>query len=100
MPYVTWELIIGGKSTTVTLCPGSTHRLKSPIVFTAPHQSLATEGNPLGRERALIIVEGEDQAVAIKCVAVMFSGHFPRPHSSLQSGLQRMLICDGPLSRH
>lgn len=50
----------------MTLCQGSTHRLKNPIMFTAPRQTLTTEGDPKGRERAMLIVEGEDQAVAIK----------------------------------
>lgn len=50
----------------MTLCQGSTHRLKNPIMFTSPRQTLATEGIPKGRERALLIVEGKDQAVAVK----------------------------------
>ncbi|EIW73699.1 hypothetical protein TREMEDRAFT_24408 [Tremella mesenterica DSM 1558] len=55
----------GGKGTTVLLCPGSVHRLRNPVVFTAPRQTLTTEGDPAGRERAMLIVEGEDQATAI-----------------------------------
>ena len=31
-------------------------------------QTITTQGNPKGRERALLIVEGENQAVAIKFV--------------------------------
>lgn len=49
----------------VTLCQGSTHRLKNPIVFTHPRQTLMTEGAPKGRERAMLIVEGAKQVTAI-----------------------------------
>lgn len=60
----------GDKSVTVSLCAGSVHRLKTPIVFTAHHQTLTTEGNSTGRDRALIIVEGSDQSIAIRSVPV------------------------------
>jgi len=50
----------------VTLCPGSVHRLNQSIAFTAGRQTLTTEGDPKGRERAMLIVEGEKQATAIK----------------------------------
>ncbi|WWD18457.1 hypothetical protein CI109_102909 [Kwoniella shandongensis] len=56
----------GGTGTTVTLCPGSVHRLNSSIVFTSERQTITTEGNPKGRERALLIVEGANVATAIK----------------------------------
>jgi len=62
------QLMAGGKLAVVTLCQGSTHRLKNPILFDSPRQTLSTEGNPKGRERALLVVEGKDQAVAIKSV--------------------------------
>jgi hypothetical protein len=35
-------------------------------MFDSPRQTLTTEGNPTDRERAMLIVEGEDQAVAVK----------------------------------
>lgn len=47
------------------LCAGSVHRLQSPIRFTSSRQTLTTEGNPTGRGRALIVVEGAQQATAI-----------------------------------
>ena len=50
----------------VSLCPGSVHNLKSAIIFTAARQTLTTEGNPKGRERAMLIVEGAEQSVAIQ----------------------------------
>ncbi|KAK4689550.1 hypothetical protein P7C73_g574, partial [Tremellales sp. Uapishka_1] len=56
----------GGKGTLVALCPGSVHRLQAPIIFTAPQQTLTTEGNVKGRERAMLIVEGAEQATAIR----------------------------------
>jgi len=43
--------------------------LKNPITFTKARQTLTTEGNPKGRDRAMLIVEGENQAVAIKWVS-------------------------------
>ena len=55
----------GGKGATVTLCPGSVHRLNESIAFTAPRQTLTTEGDPKGRERAMLIVEGELLASAV-----------------------------------
>ena len=58
----------GGKGATVTLCKGSVHRLNESIAFTAGRQTLTTEGNPTGRERAMIIVEGENLSSAILCV--------------------------------
>lgn len=59
---------IGGESTTVTLCPGSVHRLNSSIIFTAPSQTLTTLGNPKDRNRAMLVVDGEDLACAIRYV--------------------------------
>lgn len=56
----------GGKGAVVSLCPGSVHRLNSTIFFTAPRQTLTTEGNPTGRDRALLVVEGKDQAIAVQ----------------------------------
>lgn len=58
----------GGKGAVVTLCQGSVHRLNESIAFTAPRQTLTTEGDPKGRERAMIIVEGEKTATAILSV--------------------------------
>ncbi|TXT13540.1 hypothetical protein VHUM_00907 [Vanrija humicola] len=59
-------LSAGGKGTTVSLCPGSVHRLQAPVVFTAPQQTLNTAGGlKEGRDRAMLVVEGKDQAVAI-----------------------------------
>ncbi|KAJ9103736.1 hypothetical protein QFC21_002196 [Naganishia friedmannii] len=57
---------IGGPRTTVTLCPGSIHRLQAPIEFTAQGQVLTTQGNVQGWKRAMLLVEGEDQSMAIK----------------------------------
>ncbi|KAI9631985.1 pectin lyase fold/virulence factor [Dioszegia hungarica] len=64
----------GGKGATVTLCPGSVHRLNSTIYFTAPRQTLTTEGNPTGRDRALLVVEGPDQATAVQADCKKCSG--------------------------
>jgi len=58
----------GGKGAVVTLCPGSVHRLNASIAFTAGRQTLTTEGDPTGRERAMLIVEGENLATAIEYV--------------------------------
>lgn len=55
----------GGKGATVSLCPGSVHRLNESIAFTAGRQTLTTEGNPKGRERAMLIVEGKELSSAI-----------------------------------
>jgi hypothetical protein len=60
----------GGKGAVVSLCAGSVHRLYSPVVYTAPRQTLTTEGNVKGRERAMLIVEGQDQAIAILYVGI------------------------------
>ncbi|OXB37448.1 hypothetical protein LQV05_003528 [Cryptococcus neoformans] len=59
-------LALGGEGTTVTLCPGSVHRLNSSIIFTAPSQTLTTLGNPKDRNRAMLVVDGEDLACAIR----------------------------------
>ncbi len=56
----------GGADTNVQLCPGSMHRLQSPIFFTASGQVLTTEGDPTDRMRAMILVEGETQSVAVQ----------------------------------
>lgn len=69
----------GGKGATVSLCPGSVHRLNESIAFTAGRQTLTTEGNPKGRERAMIIVEGKDLSTAILCV---FTGVLTRGRGS------------------
>jgi hypothetical protein len=63
----------GGKGATVTLCPGSVHRLNDSIAFTANRQTLTTEGDPKGRERAMLIVEGEKLATAILYVHIRHS---------------------------
>lgn len=55
----------GGKGAIVSLCPGSVHRLNESIAMTAGRQTLTTEGDPKGRERAMIIVEGANLASAI-----------------------------------
>lgn len=60
-----FELTTGGEGATVSLCPGSVHHLQAPIRFTAPLQTLTTHGDAVGHDRAMIIVEGEDQSVAI-----------------------------------
>lgn len=39
--------------------------MNESIAFTAARQTLTTEGDPKGRERAMIIVEGENTATAI-----------------------------------
>ncbi|ODO05275.1 hypothetical protein L198_01967 [Cryptococcus wingfieldii CBS 7118] len=55
----------GGEGATVTLCPGSVHRLNASVQFTAPSQTITTLGNPKDRERAMLLVDGPDLAVAI-----------------------------------
>lgn len=55
----------GGVGATVSLCPGSVHHLYAPIRFNAPRQTLTTSGQVGGHDRAMIIVQGDDQAVAI-----------------------------------
>ena len=40
--------------------------LHDSIVFTAARQTLTTEGNPKGRERAMLVVKGQNLAVAIR----------------------------------
>lgn len=67
-------LRIGGAHTTVVLCPGSVHRLQHPIQFTAPYQTLTTEGDRRDYLRALLIVDGEDQATAIQADCSQCSG--------------------------
>ena len=57
--------IDGGPSTKVLLCPSKTYRLKTPIVFTAADQELATEGYPTGPDRATVLIAG-DFATAIQ----------------------------------
>ena len=75
----------GGKGAVVTLCPGSVHRLNASIAFTAGRQTLTTEGDPKGRERAMLIVEGEQLATAIEYVlnlcSVRDSIRAPREHA-------------------
>ncbi|WWC96110.1 hypothetical protein V866_002977 [Kwoniella sp. B9012] len=56
----------GGAGTTVTLCSGSVHRLNSSILFTAEKQTLTTENDEKGLNRATLIVEGPDQSAAIR----------------------------------
>lgn len=62
--------VAGGRGAVVELCPGSVHRLQEPIRFTAPRQTLTTSlvnGEEVeAHSRAMIIVEGEEQATAIK----------------------------------
>jgi hypothetical protein len=75
----------GGKGAVVTLCPGSVHRLNASVAFTAGRQTLTTEGDPKGRERAMLIVEGEQLATAIEYVLyfcpVRVSTRGPRIHA-------------------
>jgi hypothetical protein len=61
----------GGKGAVVTLCSGSVHRLNASVAFTAGRQTLTTEGDPKGRERAMLIVEGESLATAIEYVPLL-----------------------------
>jgi hypothetical protein len=63
----------GGKGAVVSLCQGSVHRLNQSIAFTAGRQTLTTEGEPKGRERAMLIVEGENLATAIKYVPLLYA---------------------------
>ena len=56
----------GGRGTQVALCPRSLFRLQSPILFTAEDQALYTEGYPTDESRAMLIVEGQNQSMAIK----------------------------------
>ncbi|WWC62592.1 uncharacterized protein I303_105189 [Kwoniella dejecticola CBS 10117] len=74
----------GGVGTTVTLCSGSVHRLNSSILFTAEKQTLTTENDEKGLDRALLIVEGADQAAAIRADCQQCS------HATIKS-----LIIDG-----
>ncbi|BEJ14967.1 hypothetical protein CspHIS471_0407340 [Cutaneotrichosporon sp. HIS471] len=55
----------GGAGASVSLCPGSVHTLYEPIRFTAARQTLTTAGKVSGDDRAMLIVGGEQQAVAI-----------------------------------
>lgn len=41
-------------------------RLQSPILFTAEDQAIYTEGYPTDDSRAMLIVEGQNQSMAIK----------------------------------
>lgn len=50
------------------------HRLNSSIIFTAPSQTLTTLGNPKDRNRAMLVVDGEDVASAIKYVTSLYIG--------------------------
>lgn len=61
--------LLGGERAVVKLCKGSAHRLNAPVVFTARGQTLTTEDNPLGLDRAMLVVEGEKQSTAISCVS-------------------------------
>jgi hypothetical protein len=98
-------MIIGGKGATVALCPGSVHKLNSTIVFTAQRQTLMTLGEPLGRDRALLVVEGENQATAVQWVISSSRGSSsPLPtiragSSQVQGGLRRLLTRNNPVSR-
>lgn len=56
----------GGRGTQVALCPRSMFRLQSPILFTAEDQAIYTEGYPTDDSRAMLIVEGQNQSMAIK----------------------------------
>ena len=64
--YRTEANAVGGEGAVVSLCPGSVHRLNSTILFTAPRQTLTTLGDPAGLDRALLLIEGPDQATAVK----------------------------------
>jgi hypothetical protein len=55
----------GGAGTVVALCPRTVYPLTAPVVFTAPDQELSTQGAPPGPARAVLRVEGADQAMAI-----------------------------------
>jgi len=63
-----YHICTGGSKTTVFLCPLSIHRLEGPIIFTSHDQVLTTLGEPKDSTRAELIVEGADQATAIKYV--------------------------------
>ncbi|GHJ83770.1 hypothetical protein NliqN6_0172 [Naganishia liquefaciens] len=57
----------GGQGTVVKLCAGSVHRMQEPVVMTAKGQVLETEGGGgEGWGRALLVVEGEEQSMAVK----------------------------------
>jgi hypothetical protein len=82
----------GGKGAVVTLCPGSVHRLNASIAFTAGRQTLTTEGDPKGRDRAMLIVEGENLATAIEYVLYLcpvrasIRASDPRKHTEEANG--------------
>ena len=86
----------GGKGATVTLCPGSVHRLNESIAFTAPRQTLTTEGDPKGRERAMLIVEGELLASAVLYV-ISYPPHLSSPHLSSLGACNRERIWEAIL---
>ncbi|KAG8966672.1 hypothetical protein FRC03_011507 [Tulasnella sp. 419] len=56
----------GGPGAKVALCQGAIFRLNNSIVFRHEEQELFTEGFPEGDRRAMLLVEGEDLAMAIK----------------------------------
>jgi hypothetical protein len=58
----------GGRGTQVALCQNALFRLQNPILFTAEDQGVYTEGHPTGPQRAMLLVEGQNQSMAIKCV--------------------------------
>lgn len=67
---------VGGEGEVVRLCPGSVHRMQEPVVMTARGQVLETRGGGEGQGRgegngeewgrALLLVEGDEQSMAIK----------------------------------
>lgn len=60
------DVCVGGLGTTVALCPGSVHRLRAPIELVASGQTLTTLGEPRGWRRALVVVEGGEQSMAVR----------------------------------
>ncbi|GAA6061226.1 hypothetical protein JCM10212_002685 [Sporobolomyces blumeae] len=58
-------LYYGGPGTTVRLCPHAQININAPIFFFAKNQVITTAGEPTGKSRATINVQGANQACAI-----------------------------------
>ncbi|SEN94244.1 right-handed parallel beta-helix repeat-containing protein [Actinacidiphila rubida] len=55
-----------GQGAQAVLCPGATFSLTAPIGFTAPDQTISTQGLPTGSGRATLVVTGAAQSTAIQ----------------------------------
>ncbi|KAH6614648.1 hypothetical protein B0J18DRAFT_452194 [Chaetomium sp. MPI-SDFR-AT-0129] len=60
-------LTTGGANTLISLCPGTTVPLTSPIIFTAPGQEISTAGYPTDSTRATLLIQpGTNTTSAIR----------------------------------